>query len=99
MFSDSIGIYRAEKPEKGFTILCDREVAPWVKESFFHPKQKVKPAKKPWAIKIQFESAYKNEVIPRVMGLGKHAKLLRPVSVREEIAEYAASLFDNHAER
>jgi predicted DNA-binding transcriptional regulator YafY len=89
-FDNSIGIFRSSKP-KNFRIRVDAQRADIAIEQLLHPRQQVK-TQEDGAVVIEIEGAYEEEVLPIVLGLGRHAEVLVPKSSRVKLAEIARQL-------
>lgn len=90
LFSSSVGIFRSDKPQR-FRIRFDAETAPWAIETPFHQKQTV-AQRRDGGVTIEISSAYEDEIIPRVLGLGAHAEILQPKSARDKVKKTAREL-------
>jgi len=74
------------------TVRFDKKVAGYIKEKIWHHTQKIEP-QKDGSILFSAEVAGSDEVKLWVLGWGKHAEILDPEFLREEIArELKASL-------
>jgi predicted DNA-binding transcriptional regulator YafY len=99
LFSASVGVFRSGTPRE-FRIRVAGPAARWVVEEPLHPRQRVRPADPAaatGAVLVEIASAHQEEILPRVLALGKHAEVLEPDSCREAIREIAQGLVRTYA--
>ncbi len=94
-FDNSIGIFRNAKPKK-FRIQISAEKAELGAEILQHPKQQLSK-QKDGSLLIEIPAAYEEEILPRVLSLGKHAEVLIPKSCRNKLAAIARQLAKRYA--
>lgn len=84
-FDDSIGIYRGKETE-AFVVKIDRHCAAWVADAPFHPRQEVEALANGDLI-VRIDRGYREEILTRVLSLGRYAEILEPVDCRDRMRE------------
>ena len=85
MLSSTFGRFVLGTPQK-VKLLFDKDIAPWVLERQWHPRQKA-VKKKNGNIELSFEAAGLFEVFRWVMAWGRHCKVLAPKELRDMVLD------------
>jgi proteasome accessory factor B len=83
-FENSFGVFRSRETATMRVRFCAK-LATWATETPFHPKQVVEHLPD-GSVEVWIESAYVEEVLPRLLSAGADAELLEPAHCRERLA-------------
>lgn len=84
-FKSALGIEHGEKPKK-VTIRFDPHQARWIRERCWHPSQKLE-FKDDGSLLLTMTVSSLKEVKRWVLGFGRHAEVIGPAQLRQEVAE------------
>ena len=86
LLSTAFGRFTSDEKVHKVKLLFSHEIAPWVLERQWHPKQKVKKRKN-GDIELSFEAAGLFEVFRWVLAWGRHVQVLGPNELKEWVVE------------
>jgi len=88
--ADCFGIERGEEPQR-VVVQFDPRQAPWVEERVWHPSQQVEHLPD-GSLRLEFTVSGLGEVKRWLLGFGRHARVIAPPALREEIAREIAAM-------
>ncbi|MGL4465750.1 MAG: helix-turn-helix transcriptional regulator [Planctomycetia bacterium] len=97
IFANSLTLFRGTETARAFKIRFTAQVAAWVRETPWHPKQS-EEMQTDGSLLLTIPSAYENEIIAKTLGLGTEAEILEPVDSRKRIAETLRRLLSHYGE-
>ena len=86
LLSATFGRFTSGENIQEVRLLFDKEIAPWVLERQWHPKQKIKKRKN-GDIELSFKTAGLFEVFRWVLAWGHYVKVLEPKELKEWVKE------------
>jgi predicted DNA-binding transcriptional regulator YafY len=87
---ECFGIERGDQPQR-VVIRFDRQQARWVQERVWHPSQQVEHLPD-GSLQLEFTVSGLGEVKRWILGFGRHARVIAPPALREEIAREIAAM-------
>lgn len=95
-FADSFGIFHGNGQPTRVRIHFAAEVARYVEESNWHPSQSL-THHRDGSLLFEVRLSSLEEVKSWVLSFGRHAEVLEPAGLREEMAEEVAAMLDGYA--
>jgi proteasome accessory factor B len=86
LLSSTFGRFAVSDETHKVRLLFDKEIAPWVLERQWHPRQKVRK-RKSGDVELSFETGGLFEVFRWVLAWGRHARVLGPEELKEQVRD------------
>lgn len=77
-----------ERPVENVVIEVRKDLAKWVEEEMLHPQQKtsrITLADGKTGLRVTIDKAYKNDITPRILGLGPYVKVIGPPELADHV--------------
>jgi len=94
-FAGSFGVFQTDGPPQRVRVAFSATVARYVTEGTWHASQQLSP-QPDGGVHAQFELAGTEELKRWLLGFGRHATVLEPETLRQEIVAEAHALLDRY---
>ncbi|MDY0168740.1 MAG: WYL domain-containing protein [Thermoguttaceae bacterium] len=94
-FAKTFGVFQGDGQLQRVTIRFSSTVARYVQEGAWHPSQKLSP-QPDGGVLAEFDLSSTEEIKRWVLGFGRHAEVLSPGSLRDEMAEELSAMKERY---